>query len=199
MKVVYNKPMKLEIRIHGRGGQGNVVAANLLASAAFADGYFVQAFPSFGAERRGAPVTAFVRLAREPIQRHCQVREPDFLIVQDESLLHDQGMTEGLRAGGGILVNSRKDGELFKLETSCRVVSVAASALARDILGRPIPNTVLIATFATLTQLISQKALVHALEERFTDDALEANRTLLARAADLAPHGAWSIKNAAGH
>jgi len=164
--------MMISIRIHGRGGQGSVVAANLLAAAAFADGYFTQAFPSFGAERRGAPVAAFVRMAKEPIRRHCQVREADFLIIQDESLLHMAGITEGLKPEGGVLINSRKEGGAFDLGLSCRIVTVAASVLAQEILARPIPNTALVTAFSALTQFISMKALVSALEKRFSGKVL---------------------------
>lgn len=96
----------IEVRIHGRGGQGNVVAAYLLATAAFETGQHCQAFPSFGAERRGAPVTAYVRIAAQPIRRRCQVANPAFLLVQDAGLLHIPSTLEGLKPGGGILVNS---------------------------------------------------------------------------------------------
>jgi len=190
--------MMISIRIHGRGGQGNVVAANLLAEAAFSDGYAVQAFPSFGAERRGAPVSAFVRLARQPILSHCEVRQPDFLVVQDESLLHMPGITKGLKPDGGVLINSNKAVESFHLDDSCRPVALAASALAREVLGRPIPNTALIAAFAALTQLVSLQALGHALEDHFGGDVLAANRALIEKAAQMVHAGAWEVDHAAG-
>ena len=92
----------IEVRIHGRGGQGNVVAAYLLATAAFTEGWHAQAFPAFGAERRGAPVIAFTRLNDKAIRRRCQVEAPDYLIIQDEALLHVPGITDGLKPGGKI-------------------------------------------------------------------------------------------------
>lgn len=188
----------ISIRIHGRGGQGNVVAANLLAEAAFSDGYAVQAFPSFGAERRGAPVTAFVRLARQPILSHCEVLHPDFLIVQDESLLHMPGITEGLKPDGGVLINSNKAVESCGLDDSCRAVAVTASTLAREVLGRPIPNTALVAAFAVLTKLISLQALEHALEDHFGGDVLAANLALIKKAAQMVHAGVWEAGDAAG-
>ncbi len=186
----------ISIRIHGRGGQGNVLAANLLAAAAFADGYCVQAFPNFGAERRGAPVMAFVRLDRRPILRRCQVRTPDFLIVQDESLLHGGDLHRGLRDGGGILINSRKDAGTFGFGDSYRVEAIPATGLAQEVLGRPIPNTALIAAFAALTGIVSFRALEQALERRFGGELLAANRTLIARAAERVSRGAWGKSDA---
>lgn len=97
----------IEVRIHGRGGQGNVVAAYLLATAAFTEGWHAQAFPAFGAERRGAPVVAFVRLNDKPIRRRCQVAEPDFLIIQDEALMRVAGITDGLKSSGCSLPGGR--------------------------------------------------------------------------------------------
>jgi Pyruvate/2-oxoacid:ferredoxin oxidoreductase gamma subunit len=99
----------IEVRIHGRGGQGNVVAAYLLATAAIDEGHFGQAFPAFGAERRGAPVVAFVRIADRTLRRRNQVLQPDFLIIQDRALLKVPGVLDGLRPGGGILVNTSLD------------------------------------------------------------------------------------------
>src|SRR5260221_13169617 len=96
----------VEIRIHGRGGQGNVVAAYLLAAGAIRAGFNAQAFPAFGAERRGAPVTAFVRIRVTPIRRRAEVEHPDFLVVQDSKLLDIPGTTAGLVDGSGILVNA---------------------------------------------------------------------------------------------
>ena len=101
----------IEVRIHGRGGQGNVVAAYLLATAAIDEGWFAQAFPAFGAERRGAPVVAFVRIHHQPIKRRCQITAPDFLIIQDEALMNIPGITDGLKPGGSILLNSAKSSE----------------------------------------------------------------------------------------
>ena len=181
----------IEIRIHGRGGQGNVVAAYLLATAAFQEGRYAQAFPNFGAERRGAPVTAFVRIADRPIRRRCQVREPAFLIVQDDTLLHLPDISAGLQDGGGVLVNSNRDGAELSTQLMHTVVTLPASALAQEILGRPVPNTALLSAFLALTGLLPHTALVKALGERFHGTVLEQNRLLVERAAAQVSAGAW--------
>jgi pyruvate ferredoxin oxidoreductase gamma subunit len=181
----------IEIRIHGRGGQGNVVAAYLLATAAFGAGRHVQAFPNFGAERRGAPVTAFVRIADRPIRRRCQVLHPAWLIVQDDKLLHLPDITTGLLQGGAILVNSTRDGAGLGAQLGCTVVALPATRLALDILGRPVPNTALLSAFLALTGLLPQSALIQALSERFHGDVLERNRRLIIEAAARVEAGAW--------
>jgi pyruvate ferredoxin oxidoreductase gamma subunit len=181
----------IEIRIHGRGGQGNVVAAYLLATAAFEEGRYAQAFPAFGAERRGAPVTAFVRIADRPIRRRCQVREPAFLIVQDDTLLHLPDITAGLREGGAVLVNSNHSGAVLAGQLGCETVALPASALAQEMLGRPVPNTALLSAFLELTGLLPRAALVKALGQRFRGAILDKNRALVERAAGAVSAGAW--------
>jgi len=181
----------IEIRIHGRGGQGNVVAAYLLATAAFEEGRYAQAFPNFGAERRGAPVTAFVRIADRPIRRRCQVIEPAFLIVQDDTLLHLPDITAGLQDGGAILVNSTGDSAELGAQLKRTVVALPASALAQKILGRPVPNTALLSAFLALTGLLPQTALVKALGGRFHGAVLDNNRQLVEQAAAQVNAGAW--------
>lgn len=182
----------IEYRIHGRGGQGSVAAAYLLAAAAFEAGFTCQAFPAFGAERRGAPVTAFVRIDTQPIHLHSQVRNPDFLIVQDDSLLQDAGLTAGLKPGGAMLVNSARSGDDIAAEFGCKAVSLRATKLAVDIIGRPIPNTALLAAFLTLTGHLPQSALEAALRGRFSGPVLDKNLTLIERAAGMVPQGAWA-------
>lgn len=185
-----------EIRIHGRGGQGNMVAAYILAQAAFEQGRFGQAFPSFGPERRGAPVSAFVRIAERPLRRYCQVLSPDFLIIQDDGLLRVAGIMAGLRAGGGILVNSAKDPRELETQlegalTDNRLIVLPASALATEFLGKPMPNTALLAAFLALTELLPLEALEHALERRFRDRTLAQNLALVREAASRVPAGLW--------
>lgn len=180
-----------EIRIHGRGGQGNVVAAYLLATAAFAEGRFGQAFPAFGAERRGAPVTAFVRIADHPIRQRAQVRTPGFLIVQDEALLHVPDVTDGLLPGGGILVNSMRNPEELAARLEREVVVMPATTLATEHLGRPVPNTALLAGFLELTQMLPLDALITALAGRFQGEILERNTRLVHGAAERMPAGLW--------
>jgi pyruvate ferredoxin oxidoreductase gamma subunit len=181
----------IEIRIHGRGGQGNVVAAYLLATAAIEEGRYGQAFPAFGAERRGAPVVAFTRIADRPIQRRCQVREPAFLIVQDQALLQVPGVTDGLRPGGRILVNSSRPSAELSAELGKEVASLPATALATQILGRPVPNTALLSAFLTLTEILPREALVRSLGQRFKGAVLERNTQLIEAAAQQVEAGGW--------
>lgn len=186
----------IEIRIHGRGGQGNMVAAYILAQAAFEQRRFAQAFPSFGPERRGAPVSSFVRLAERPIQRHCQVVNPDFLIIQDQGLLHVRGITAGLRPNGGILVNSARELPELEAEAAERLenrnlIVLSADALAAAILGKPLPNTALLAAFLALTELLPLDALEQALARRFKEETLKRNLALVRAAASQVPAGLW--------
>jgi len=180
-----------EIRIHGRGGQGNVVAAYILAQAAFECGKFAQAFPSFGPERRGAPVTAFVRITGIPIRRHCQVLQPAFLVLQDHALLHSPETTEGLLPEGRILVNSSKPIEAPTAGNGHEVVVIPAASLAMEYLGKPVPNTALLAALVTLTEIVPLGALEKALALRFRDETLERNVRLVRKAAQSVPAGLW--------
>ena len=189
----------IEIRIHGRGGQGNVAAAYMLATAAFEVGRYSQAFPNFGAERRGAPVTAFVRIADQPFHRRCQVAEPAFLIVQDDALLHVPGVTDGLLPGGGILVNSSKSAEALSGQLHHLVFTLPAGNLAKRILGRPVPNTALLAAFLTLSGLLPLDALTQAVNKRFQGEIAERNTRLIQEAAALAPAGLWREENHAAN
>jgi pyruvate ferredoxin oxidoreductase gamma subunit len=181
----------LEIRIHGRGGQGNVVAAYLLADAASRAHRHCQAFPAFGAERRGAPVTAFVRIARRPILRRDEVKSPGFLIVQDATLLHESSLLEGLRPGGGVLLNADALPGHFDSRDGIDWISLPGSRLARTHLGRGLPNVALLAAFMRLTGLLPPAALDAALDARFRGEVLEQNRALARAASAAVEAGAW--------
>ncbi|GKY89452.1 2-oxoacid:acceptor oxidoreductase family protein [Sinisalibacter aestuarii] len=181
----------IEYRIHGRGGQGSVAAAYLLAAAAFEAGFTCQAFPAFGAERRGAPVMAFVRIDDKPITLRSQVRNPDFMIVQDDTLLLDPNLTAGLRPGGAMLVNSRRPAEDFAKRFDTRVVAFPATDLAVEVIGKPIPNTALLAAFLALTETVPQEALAAALRGRFHGAVLDKNLVLIETAAKAVEQGAW--------
>lgn len=181
----------IEVRIHGRGGQGNVVAAYLLATAAFHVGKHCQAFPNFGAERRGAPVTAFVRIAETPILRRNQVLAPDFLIVQDHGLLAIPGTAEGLKPGGGIVVNAHLPSPEIEAATGRPTVAFPAAQLAQATLGKPVPNVALLAAFLTVTGLLPLDALVKAVAERFKGEVLERNVKLIHEAAQAVPADLW--------
>lgn len=181
----------IEIRIHGRGGQGNVVAAYLLASAAFEAGRHCQAFPAFGAERRGAPVVAFVRISDQPILRRNQVTEPDFLIIQDATLLHEPGLLSGLRRGGGILINAPQPSAEISQASGLEMIALPGSQMAQATVGRPLPNAALLSAFLSLTALLPHAALEKALAGRFKGPMLEKNLKLVGEAAGKVPTGLW--------
>ncbi|HXR37027.1 MAG TPA: 2-oxoacid:acceptor oxidoreductase family protein [Candidatus Binataceae bacterium] len=179
-----------EIRIDGRGGQGNVIAAYILAEAGFEAGRHVQAFPSFGPERRGAPVAAYVRISDRPFKRRCQILEPNYVIIQDPSLLHLPRIV-GVRPEGGTLINSPKDLEELGFAPQSRTAVIPATALAVEILGLPIPNSALLGAFLMLTDLLPMDALEKALARRFEGETLQRNLQLMAAAAKRVTPGLW--------
>lgn len=181
----------IEIRIHGRGGQGNVVAAYVLAATAFNDGRYCQAFPAFGAERRGAPVVAFVRISERPILRRSTVKQPHYLIIQDEHLLQDAKLCDGLRPGGGVLVNSTKNSDEVSELYGKPMVALPATAMALDIIGRAVPNVPLLSAFLALTEMLPHEALNKALAERFKGKVLDGNLELVRQAAAAMSPGLW--------
>lgn len=169
----------LEIRFHGRGGQGVVTAAELLSTAAFDQGRAAQAIPSFGSERTGAPVMAFCRIAEKQIRSHDPVVAPDVVVVQDPTMLHIPGILDGLRPDGLLLVNStRRAEELGLSDPPDRVVTVPASDLARARLGTPLPNTALLGALAALTEVVTLSALQRAIRARFLGAAGQLNAAL---------------------
>lgn len=151
----------IEIRFHGRGGQGAVIASEMVAVAAASEGYDVSAFPYFGVERRGAPVTAFTRLDRRPIRTKCQIYEPDYVVILDTALLETVDVLSGLKESGVVLVNTDKTPADMKaiLKTDRRVITVDATAIAiRNRLGSstsPIVNTAIVGAFARISGLLS--------------------------------------------
>lgn len=171
-----------EIRIHGRGGQGSVTAAELLAVAAFEDGQFSQAFPAFGVERRGAPVQAFTRISDVPIRLRSQVYEPDYVIVQDPTLLEVVDVARGTKDDGIIIINSDFDPEQFDLKTNAKVMTINATKVALDIIGRPIVNTVLLGAFAGATGEIKPESIASAVKERFPGKIGDKNAEALLEA-----------------
>jgi pyruvate ferredoxin oxidoreductase gamma subunit len=171
----------LSVRFHGRGGQGVVTAAELLAAAAFSEGRHAQAFPSFGSERMGAPVMSFCRIDGKPIRTREPVTEPDALIVQDPTLLHQADLLAGLASGGYMLVNSTRGfGELGLAEFARgfrpeRLLVVPASSLAMTHLGRPLPGAAMLGGFAALTGAVSLDSVLAALAERFAGRVADGN------------------------
>ena len=170
-----------EIRIHGRGGQGVVTAAEMLSVAAFLEGRQAQAFPTFGSERTGAPVTAFCRVADERIRAREPIVEPDALIVQDPTLLHQVDVFGGAGADAYVLINTGRTlaelgvAELADRFRQERLVTVPASELAREHLGRPLPNAALLGAFSALTGVVSLDAVTAAIERRFAGATGEGN------------------------
>jgi len=164
-----------EIRIHGRGGQGSVTAAELLAVAAFEDGKYSQAFPFFGVERRGAPVTAFTRLSDKKIRLRSQIYEPDYVIVQDATLVSAVDVTAGLKPDGMVIVNSEKSADDIGLDAGIDVRTIDATGIALEIIGRPIVNTTLLGAFAGATGEISIESIKESVLARFPGKIGEVN------------------------
>jgi len=177
-----------QVRIHGRGGQGVVTAAELLSVAAFAEGRHAQAFPTFGSERTGAPVVGFCRIDERPIRVREPIAEPDALIVQDPTLLHQVDVFAGLRPDGYLLINSERGleelgiGELYERFRPERLRTVPATELARECLGRPLPNAALLGGFAALTGRVSLESVAAAIRERFPGPVGEQNVEAATRA-----------------
>lgn len=170
-----------EVRIHGRGGQGVVTAAELLSVAAFREGRHAQAFPSFGSERTGAPVMAFCRIDDKAIRVREPVMTPDALIIQDPTLLHQVNVFQGLKAGGYVLINSSLGiGELGLASLAARIpanhlLTVPATALALEHIGRPLPNAVMLGGFSAFAGLVHLQSLAAAIAEQFPGEIGEAN------------------------
>ncbi len=170
-----------EVRIHGRGGQGVVTAAEMLSLAAFDEGRYAQAFPSFGSERMGAPVVSFCRIDDHEIRLREPVMEPDVLIIQDATLLHHVDVFGGLKRDGFVLINSAKSfdelglGDFVKDFRHERLLTVPASELAREYTGRVLANAALLGGFSALSGLVSLDAVTSAIHERFKGAVGEGN------------------------
>jgi pyruvate ferredoxin oxidoreductase gamma subunit len=162
-----------QVRIHGRGGQGVVTASELLSVAAFDEGRHAQAFPTFGSERTGAPVVSFCRIDDHEIRSREPVSRPDAVIIQDPTLLHQVDLFGGLGSDGYILLNSERGfdelgmGEFIGGFRPERVRTMPATQIAREHLGRPLPNSVLLGGFAGLCDVVSLESVNEALRERF--------------------------------
>jgi 2-oxoacid:acceptor oxidoreductase gamma subunit (pyruvate/2-ketoisovalerate family) len=175
-----NGPLKkiLEIRWHGRGGQGAWTASELLARAAIYEGKYVQSFPEFGPERMGAPVAAFTRISDEPIKIHCAVYNPDVVAVLDSTLLKTVPVAEGLSEEGIIIVNSKESqAEVRKMLKTDRgkVWTVSATEIAIKILGMPITNTAMLGAVARVTGIVRLGSIEKIVKERFRKDVAEKN------------------------
>jgi len=177
-----------QVRIHGRGGQGVVTAAELLSVAVFAEGRHAQAFPSFGSERTGAPVISFCRIDDAPIRVREPISRPDAVIVQDPTLLHQVDLFDGLGDDGYVLLNSSRSFEELGLDELTerlrpeRWMTVPATEIAREVLGRPVPNAVMLGGFAALTGVVSIDAVAEAIGTKFRGPVGEKNVAAARRA-----------------
>jgi pyruvate ferredoxin oxidoreductase gamma subunit len=186
----------IEIRWHGRGGQGVVTASKLLAETAMANDQYFQAFPDYGPERMGAPIRAFTRLSPQPITIHSQVHEPDIVIVLDPTLLGTVAVTDGLKEGGTLLVNTALGPAQVRATTNYqggRVFTVDASHIALEEMGREITNTPMLGASARATGLFDIDVMAEELRawfgQKLTPEAVEANIRAMRRAADEAQQG----------
>lgn len=194
----------VEVRIHGRGGQGVVTASDLVAMAAFAEGRHAQAFPSFGSERTGAPVVAYCRISDKEIRTREPVLEPDLLIVQDPTLLPILDVFSGLSVDGYVLINSSKRSaelglsELQARQPSGRFMTIPATDIAREHTGRTVPNAVLLGGVAALTGLIEMSSVADAIMKRFPGAVGEKNVAAAQAAFDLVNKKKSDAKAAGG-
>ena len=170
-----------QVRIHGRGGQGVVTGAEMLSVAAFLGGKHAQAVPSFGSERTGAPVVAFCRIDDKAIRLREPVMQPDALLIQDPTLLHQLDVFQGLGADGYILINTNRSfedlglGEFVKGFRPERLCTVPATELALKYVGRPVPNVPLLGGFAAVSGVITLEAVVAAIRDRFSGKVCDGN------------------------
>jgi pyruvate ferredoxin oxidoreductase gamma subunit len=167
----------IEIRIHGRGGQGAVTCAQILAIAAFYDNKYSQAFPIFGIERSGSPVAAFVRIDNKKINLRSQIYNPDYVIVLDSSLMNVVNVKEGLKKD--LIINTSK-----KIE---KAHCVDASKIAIDVLGNPFVNVIMAGVFANITKIVSINSILKAIEEKFKDksELIELNKKSVKKVCEI--------------
>ncbi len=179
-----------EIRFHGRGGQGAKTAAAILAESALKKGKFIQSFPEYGAERKGAPVKAFTRISDSPITIHSSTKQPDLVIVVDETLIKSIPVTEGLVEDGILLVNTKKTVDEIKKMTGFegKIYVVDATGIAMEEFGRNIPNTPLLGAIVKVTNLVDLESikddLEHKLREKIGERMFQANINAVQKAFD---------------
>ena len=180
----------LEIRWHGRGGQGAKTASLLLADAAFATGNYVQGFPEYGPERMGAPITAYNRISDNPIRVHSNIYNPDYVVVVDQTLLEAVNVTEGLKEDGAIIVNSEKSPEEIRKHLKGYkgdVYTIDARTISEDCLGRYFPNTPMLASVVKVSQVMDDETFITEMENSFKHkfaskpEVIEGNMNALRR------------------
>ncbi len=179
-----------QIRIHGRGGQGVVTAAEILSVAAFREDMHAQAFPSFGSERMGAPVMAFCRIDDEEIRLREPVMRPDALVIQDPTLLHQVDLFAGLDTRGYLIINTRRKysdlglGDYVKRFPPHHICTSPGTELALKHVGRPVPNAALLGSFAAITRRVRLESVQAAIREKFPGEVGERNAAAAAEAYD---------------
>jgi 2-oxoacid:acceptor oxidoreductase gamma subunit (pyruvate/2-ketoisovalerate family) len=179
------KMLLVEVRWHGRGGQGIVTVSRLLAHAALLDGKHVQAFPEFGPERRGAPVTGYTRISDEPITIHSHIYNPNIVVIVDPTLLGSIDVTNGLVEDGTIIANSERTASELKKSLKvekAEVYTVNATRIAHDILGRPIYNTAMLGALVKAAPLVKLESIDKVVKERFPGTVGEKNVAVIKKA-----------------
>ena len=160
----------IEIRWHGRGGQGAKTASLLLADAAFNTGKFIQGFPEYGPERMGAPITAYNRISSSPSRVHSNIYEPDYVVVVDDTLLETVPVTEGLKTSGAIIINTTKTGDELKPLLngySGKVYTIDARKVSEEALGKYLPNTPMLASIVKVSEIMTEKEFLDDMEGSF--------------------------------
>jgi pyruvate ferredoxin oxidoreductase gamma subunit len=180
----------IEIRWHARGGQGGFTGAKLLGLAASVFGnHYAQAFPSFGPERRGAPVLGFTRVDNRPITDHSQVYSCDYVVVLDETLMETVDVTKGLKDGGIILINTKSSPDRFPFRGNFRVLTVDASTIAMEEMGTPIANTAMLGAFAAVNDLIDLDSILKAVDKGMPENLRAKNKKAIERTHHLVRGG----------
>ena len=183
----------VEIRWHGRGGQGAKTASLLLADVAFSSGMFVQGFPEYGPERMGAPITAYNRIGKSQIRVHSNIYEPNFVVVVDETLIKSIEVEKGIKEGGAIIVNSERTPEEIRAELrgyTGRVYTCNAKKISEECLGKYFPNTPMLGAVVKVSELIPEEEFIKNMEESFKHkfstkpQVLEGNMCALKRSMD---------------
>ena len=181
-----------EFRWHGRGGQGVVTSNQMLGKAALAEGNYIQAFPEFGPERTGAPVRAFLRISKEPIQIYAQVYAPDVVVCIDPTLLDVVNPAEGLKEEGTLVVNSESEPQVIRDRfgfTGGKVVTVDASTIAMEVMGRPFYNMPTMAAAVKVTGVVAVETVIGEVLERYPGKVGDLNKVAIERAVQEAKIG----------
>jgi pyruvate ferredoxin oxidoreductase gamma subunit len=175
-----------EIRIHGRGGQGSLVLAQFIAMAALEDGKFSQAFPFLGGggERRGKPIQAFARIDEKFIRLRSRVYQPDYVMVQDSTIIGEIDVIEGLKTEGTVLINTEKSLSPPDRESAIHWIEIPASRIAIEVLGRPLMNAALLGAFSAINQEISLPSIEKAIQKRFPGEVGRQNVEIARKAYD---------------